>query len=76
MNARHARSVCPTPSKQSYADEQIATAALHEVRSRVDLNLVAIRLPVRAYHCSCRRWHLTSRAVASTTPYDPPRRTR
>lgn len=60
MNARRSRAVCPTPSKQAYADETLATDALTTMRSSVDLNLVSHAVPDRPYQCTCGRWHLTS----------------
>lgn len=62
MSSERARSRCPTPSKQSYPDEGCALEVLREIRESLDFNLVRMaHVPVRAYQCSCRRWHLTSR---------------
>lgn len=73
MNARRARSICPTPSKQSWPDEQSAQEALEAILDGVDLNLLpsGVRLPRRVYHCSCRRYHLTSTLRPHRSPYDP-----
>lgn len=62
MNARRSRSRCPTPSKASYADEELARTALETIQSSVDPGLGGFyaHMPDRPYQCTCGRWHLTS----------------
>lgn len=48
---------CPTPGKATYQTETIAHRALLRVWRKAPGELV----PIRAYECRCRKWHLTSK---------------
>lgn len=58
---QHARP-CPTSAKSSWGDRIAAELALASIRN--DPGPPREKMPVRAYRCSCGRWHLTSRALA------------
>jgi hypothetical protein len=58
--------VCPTPRKARWLEEDDALATLDYVQQR---GSTAVR-PVRAYRCPCGWWHLT--AQPEPAPATPP----
>lgn len=49
---------CPNPNKLSYKTEATAHRALLAVWRKTPNELL---VPIRAYECRCRKWHLTSK---------------
>jgi hypothetical protein len=49
-------SVCPTPTKRSYARKRDAKRALRRGHRRAIMGARAV------YRCACGRWHLTSQS--------------
>lgn len=52
---------CPTPAKRRYPDR--ATAVVDLDRIMLIAATSRVHIPSRAYPCSCRGWHLTSRPL-------------
>lgn len=62
MSKRHRR-ICPRATKTAFPDRIAAELALVAIREAYGRNPVADSVPVRAYQCTCKKWHLTSQRM-------------
>lgn len=61
MSKRHRHAhPCPSATKTPFVDEAAANEALEAIRFEYGRAPIGEKIPCRAYHCECGRWHLTS----------------